>query len=103
LEDDVALVRSNCHKSPPSWRSLFAAVECIRLRIQDVDFGQNIIYFRGGNGEKYRTTMLPKNLRDEMLRQIAAMKSLHYWDLEEGFGNVYIPDALARKFPKASK
>ncbi len=47
--------------------------------------------------------MLPKNLRDEMLRQIAAMKSLHYWDLEEGFGNVYIPDALARKFPKASK
>jgi integron integrase len=78
-------------------------MECIRLRVQDIDFGQNLIFVRGGKGGKDRTTVLPKNLRDEMLKQIAAVKSLHHKDLEEGFGEVYIPEALARKYPKASK
>jgi len=78
-------------------------MECIRLRVQDVDFGQNLIFVRGGKGGKDRTTVLPKNLRDEMLMQIAAVKSLHHRDLEGGFGDVYIPEALARKYPKASK
>ena len=60
-------------------------MECIRLRVQDIDFGQNLIFVRGGKGGKDRTTILPKNLRDEMLRQIAAVKTLHHIDLEEGF------------------
>jgi integrase len=78
-------------------------MECIRLRVQDVDFGQNLIFIRGGKEGKDRTTILPKNLRDEMLRQITAVKSLHHKDLEEGFGEVYIPEALSRKYPKAAR
>ncbi len=78
-------------------------MECIRLRVQDIDFGQNLIFVRGGKGGKDRTTILPRNLHDEMLKQIAAVKSLHHKELEEGFGEVYIPEALDRKYPKASK
>jgi integrase len=72
-------------------------LECIRLRIQDVDFGQGLIFVRGGKGGKDRTTILPRNLRDALQAQIEAVKALHYQDLEEGFGAVYIPEALARK------
>jgi len=78
-------------------------MECIRLRVQDIDFGQNLIFVRGGKGGKDRTTVLPKNVCEEMLRQITAVKALHHKELEEGFGEVYIPDALARKYPKASR
>jgi integron integrase len=78
-------------------------MECIRLRVQDVDFGQNLIFIRGGKGGKDRTTMLPQNLRDELQSQITAVKSLHHRDLEAGFGEVYIPEALARKYPNASR
>ena len=46
---------------------------------------------------------MPKNLRDEMHGQISAVKALHHRDLEEGFGNVYIPKALTKKYPNASK
>ena len=76
-------------------------LECIRLRIQDVDFGQGIIFVRGGKGGKDRTTILPRNLQDELQAQIEAVKALHHQDLEEGFGEVYLPEALARKYPKA--
>jgi len=128
LEDDITPARSKRHKSPPTvmtqvevqrllavmegkpammakliYGSGMRLMECIRLRVQDVDFGQNLIFVRGGKGGKDRTTILPKNLREEMLRQIAAVKSLHHRDLEEEFGEVYIPEALARKYPKASK
>ncbi len=78
-------------------------MECIRLRVQDVDFGQNLIFIRGGKGGKDRTTMLPQNLRDELQSQINAVKSLHHKELEAGFGEVYIPEALARKYPNASR
>jgi integron integrase len=78
-------------------------MECIRLRVQDIDFGQNLIFIRGGKGGKDRTTILPQNLHDELQSQINAVKSLHHKDLEEGFGEVYIPEALARKYRNASK
>jgi integron integrase len=78
-------------------------MECIRLRVQDVDFGQGLIFIRGGKGGKDRTTILPKNLQEELHKQIEAVKNLHYQDLAEGFGEVYIPEALARKYPRAGK
>ncbi len=78
-------------------------MECIRLRIQDLDFGQGLIFVRGGKGGKDRTTILPKNLQDELQRQVQAVKVLHHQDFEEGFGEVYIPDALARKYPHAGR
>ena len=78
-------------------------MECIRLRVKDVDFGQNLIFVRGGKGGKDRTTILPRNVRDELMRQVEAVKRLHHKDLEEGFGEVNLPDALSRKYPNAGK
>jgi len=78
-------------------------LECLRLRVQDVDFGQGLIVVRGGKGGKDRTTLLPRNLQDALQRQIAAVKVLHHQDLEEGFGEVYLPEALARKYPNAMR
>ncbi|OGR25250.1 MAG: hypothetical protein A2277_08360 [Desulfobacterales bacterium RIFOXYA12_FULL_46_15] len=78
-------------------------MECIRLRINNIDFGQGLILVHGGKGGKDRTTMLPKNLQKEIEMQIAAVKKLHHQDLEEGFGDVYIPEALARKYTNAAR
>ncbi len=78
-------------------------MECIRLRVQDVDFGQGLIFIRGGKGGKDRTTILPKNLYAELQKQIQAVKVLHHKDFEEGFGGVYIPEALARKYPNSGR
>ncbi|MEN8141111.1 MAG: integron integrase [Thermodesulfobacteriota bacterium] len=77
-------------------------MECVRLRIQDVDFGQGQIFVRGGKGGRDRTTFLPKMVRDALHEHIERVKALHRGDLQEGFGEVYIPDALARKFAKAA-
>ena len=78
-------------------------MELIRLRIQDVDFGQNLIYIRGGKGGKDRTSILPDNIREELRLQIRKATELHHKDLEEGFGQVYLPNALAQKYPNAAK
>ena len=78
-------------------------LECVRLRIQDVDFGQHLIFVRGRKGGKDRTTILPRNLQGALQAHIAAVKALHHRDLEEGFGDVYVPEALARKYPKAGR
>jgi integron integrase len=78
-------------------------MECIRLRVQDVDFGQNLIFIRGGKGGKDRTTILPRNLHEELKSQIEYVKSLHHQDLVTGFGEVYIPEALARKYRNAAR
>jgi len=78
-------------------------MECIRLRIQDVDFGQNNIYVRGGKGGKDRTTILPQQIREELRLQIESVATLHHQDLQEGYGEVYLPNALARKYPHAAK
>lgn len=77
--------------------------ECIRLRIQDVDFGQNQLYVRAGKGDKDRISMLPQELMDELARHIERVKVLHRHDLTEGFGAVYLPEAVARKYPNAEK
>ena len=78
-------------------------LECIRLRIQDVDFGQHLICVRGAKGGQDRTTILPRNLGAALQAQIEAVKALHHQDLEEGFGAVYLPEALARQDPKAAR
>jgi integrase len=53
-------------------------MECIRLRVQDVDFGQGLIFIRGGKGGKDRTTTLAKNVQEKMQKQVQAVKALHY-------------------------
>lgn len=78
-------------------------MEYIRLRIQDIDFGHDKIFIRGGKGGKDRTTILPKNIRAALQSQVDHVVKLHHRDLEEGFGQVYLPEALARKYPHADK
>ena len=78
-------------------------MELIRLRIKDVDFGQNLIYVRGRKGGKGRTTILPDNIRKELSDQIHEVEMLHHHDLKKGYGEVYMPEALTKKYPNASK
>jgi integron integrase len=76
-------------------------LECLRLRAKDVDFGLNQITIREGKGNKDRLTVLPAILRPQLVEQLDAVKRLHEADLAEGFGRVYLPTALVRKYPAA--
>jgi integron integrase len=76
-------------------------MECLRLRVKDVDFGFSQILIRDGKGEKDRITMLPRRLIDPLQRQFQKVRQLHDRDLQEGFGEVHLPYALARKYPRA--
>ena len=78
-------------------------MECIRLRIQDVDFGQGKVFVRGGKGSKDRTVPLPESIRPVLADHVERVVELHQKDLREGFGEVYIPEALARKYPNACR
>jgi len=77
-------------------------MECIRLRIKDVDFGQGKIFIRRGKGGKDRITFLPRHVRRELQAHIERVKALHRSDLAKGFGEVYMPGALGRKYTKAA-
>jgi integron integrase len=76
-------------------------MECLRLRIKDVDFDRRVITIRNGKGAKDRVTMLPETLAPRVRAQIDAARRLHDIDLAAGYGAVYLPDALARKYPNA--
>ena len=78
-------------------------MECIRLRVKDVDFDQGKIFIRNAKGGKDRIVILPESLRGELERQIDYVIALHKEDLKKGSGEVYIPDALSRKYTNASK
>jgi integron integrase len=78
-------------------------MECIRLRVQDVDFGQGRIFVRGGKGGKDRTVVLPESLRLALSEHVERVAELHRQDLREGFGEVFVPESLARKFPNACR
>ena len=78
-------------------------MECIRLRVQDLDFDRNIIYVRAGKGGKDRTTLFPDLIKDELKLHIAKVKALHEQDLALGYDEVFLPNALHRKYPNAAK
>jgi integron integrase len=78
-------------------------MECVRLRVKDVDFGYLRIMVRDGKGGKDRITMLPVKLAEPLRQHLIKVQVQHEQDLEEGFGAVYLPDALARKYPKAAR
>src|SRR5439155_12450177 len=78
-------------------------MECVRLRVKDVDFGYARITVRDGKGARDRLTMLPVNLAASLKTHLAKVKAQHEQDLEEGFGEVYLPNALERKYPKAAR
>lgn len=76
--------------------------ECLRLRVQDVDFGANEILVRDGKGGKDRVTMLPQSLKGPLRMQLRQAKAVHDRDLAAGWGRVTLPGALDRKYPNAS-
>jgi integron integrase len=78
-------------------------MECVRLRVKDLDFARLQITVREGKGEKDRVTMLPPSLAGPLRTQLERVKALHEMDLREGFGRVYLPHALARKYTSASR
>ena len=78
-------------------------LECLRLRVQDVDFGRREITVRQGKGGKDRRTMLPAGLKSALRAQLDQALRLHQRDLALGFGAVWLPDALARKYPNAAR
>ena len=77
-------------------------MECMRLRVQDVGFDRGEITVRNGKGGKDRRVPLPQRLRERLKEQMERTRILHAQDLAQGFGRVYLPHALARKYPNAS-
>jgi integron integrase len=78
-------------------------MECVRLRIKDVDFANHLIVIRDGKGAKDRVTMLPERLAPALRLQIAEVKKLHQADLASGLGEVWLPDSLAVKYPSGPR
>ena len=78
-------------------------MECVRLRVKDVDFGYKQITVRDSKGQKNRVTMLPRALVEPLKQQMEKAKILHEQDLKAGFGEVYLPFALARKYVNAGR
>lgn len=78
-------------------------MECMRLRVQDVDFKRREILVRDGKGFKDRVTMLPVKVANALQRHLEGVKAMHQQDLADGFGDVYLPYALERKYPNAGK
>ncbi len=77
-------------------------MECLRLRVKDLDFDHRAIIVRSGKGGKDRVVTLPDVLIVPLQRHLASVRNLHEKDLRDGFGEVYLPHALARKYPSAA-
>jgi integron integrase len=75
--------------------------ECLKLRVKDVDFGYRQILVRDGKGGKDRVTMLPQSVIDPLRHHLVHARALHDRDIASGHGDVELPDALARKYPRA--
>ena len=78
-------------------------LEALRLRVKDVEFARREILIREGKGNKDRITVLPENLIGPLQLQLQKARALHERDIEAGFGRVYLPHALAVKYPQADR
>jgi len=78
-------------------------MECLRLRVKDLDFNYRQITVRDGKGFKDRRTILPESLIEFLKSHLQLVKNIHLRDLADGYGNVYLPGALERKYPSAQK
>lgn len=78
-------------------------MEGLRLRIKDVDFARNEITVREGKGGKDRHTVLPRSLVEPLQRQVERTRVIHEGDIAAGFGETWLPHALARKYPRAAR
>ena len=78
-------------------------IECLRLRVKDIDFAQHQIIVRDGKGMKDRVTVLPDSLVEPLQEQLRRAQMLHQQDLDNGYGAVFLPTALDRKYPNANR
>jgi integron integrase len=78
-------------------------LECVRLRVKDLEFARGEIVVRDGKGRRDRVTMLPERVRKGLSVQLALARAIHEADLSAGFGSVYLPTALARKYRGADR
>ncbi|WP_321495977.1 integron integrase [uncultured Desulfobacter sp.] len=78
-------------------------MDCVRLRVQDIDFGYLQIVIRDGKGKKDRVVPFPERLVKELKAHLGQVRATHKTDLENGFGETYLPDALDRKYPNGAK
>ncbi len=78
-------------------------MECLRLRVQDLEFAHRAILVRNGKGGKDRVVTLPDELMQPLQQHLAGVRVLHNKDLQDGFGRVWLPHALARKYPNAAR
>ncbi len=78
-------------------------MECLRLRVKDVDFTANQVLVREGKGNKDRLTMLPSVVKSVLAEHLKRVRQIHQKDLQENYGRVYMPYALERKYPNAGK
>jgi integron integrase len=78
-------------------------LEGLRLRVKDVEFSRREIIVREGKGNKDRVTVLPENLILPLKAHLDKVRALHERDIEAGFGEVFLPDALAVKYPNAAR
>lgn len=98
-------------KLPESWSLLgkllygtgMRLLEVLRLRVQDLDFERCEVMVREGKGGKDRVTMLPHTLVQPLQQQLTFVRRLHTRDLADGYGEVWISESLARKYPKAGR
>lgn len=77
--------------------------EGLRLRVKDLDFERGVIVVRGGKGDRDRMTMLPESLRAELQAHLRRVRELHERDVAQGLGEVWLPKALAVKYPRAAR
>jgi integron integrase len=106
--DEVNKVFRRLHGTPKLMAGLLYGsglrlMECVRLRVKDIDFGYLRITVRDGKGAKDRVTMLPVKLAEPLRQHLIKVQVQHRQDLSDGFGAVYLPEALARKYPKAAR
>ncbi len=78
-------------------------MECLRLRVKDLDFDRLALVIREAKGNKDRITILPSTLVELLQAHLVQVKAWHQRDLELGFGEVYLPFALERKYPRANR
>jgi len=108
IEEQLEPVRSKRRPSPLLMAKMLYGcglrlMECVRLRVQDIDLERSLIYVRAAKGGKDRTTVLAKSLQGDLRLHIERVRRLHEEDLSKGFGEVFLPTALSRKYPRAGR
>ncbi len=78
-------------------------MECVRWRVKDVDFERGELMVRDGKGNKDRITMLPQSMAEPLKSHLEKVRAIHEKDLAEGFGEVYLPFALEKKYKNAAR